>query len=116
MPASPFTERRERHSKRGRWSELDSTITWSRRHSATLPAIRSSAPMRGPMCSKSGASSWTAGRNSVQHRRILRAIYPERPALADEIQSYDWDHFGGVQWWFGTHLTSDEVIAVNKAF
>ena len=50
------------------------------------------------------------------YRRILRAIYPERPALADEIQSYDWDHFGGVQWWFGTHLTSDEVIAVNKAF
>jgi hypothetical protein len=49
-------------------------------------------------------------------RTILRAMYPGRPALADEIQSYGWDHFGGVQWWFGTHLTSDEVIAVNKAF
>jgi hypothetical protein len=47
---------------------------------------------------------------------IVRALHPDRPALADEIQSYDWDYFGGVQWWFGTHLTSDEVIAVNKAF
>jgi hypothetical protein len=49
-------------------------------------------------------------------RRIFRAIYPGRPALADEIQSYAWDDFGGVRFWFGTHLTSDEVIAVNKAF
>jgi hypothetical protein len=49
-------------------------------------------------------------------RTILRVMHPGRPALADEIQSYDWDYFGGVQWWFGTHLTSDEVIAVNRAF
>jgi hypothetical protein len=49
-------------------------------------------------------------------RRILRAIYPERPALADEIQSYDWDYFQGSRWWFETKLTSDEIIAVNKAF
>jgi hypothetical protein len=49
-------------------------------------------------------------------RTILRAVYPGRPALADEIQSYGWDHFGDVRWWFVTHLTSDEVIAVNKAF
>ena len=49
-------------------------------------------------------------------RTILRAKYPGRPALADEIQSYDWDDFGGVRFWFGTYLTSDEVIAVNKAF
>lgn len=49
-------------------------------------------------------------------RTILRAIYPRRPALADEIQSYAWDHFGGVRFWFGTHLTSDEIIAVNQAF
>ena len=49
-------------------------------------------------------------------RSILRAIYPDRPALADEIQSYDWDYFQGSHWWFfETHLTSDEVIAVNKA-
>src|SRR5262249_46484054 len=26
-------------------------------------------------------------------RRILRAIYPDRPALADEIQSYGWLYF-----------------------
>jgi hypothetical protein len=43
-------------------------------------------------------------------------MHPGRPALADEIQSYDWDDFGGVRFWFGTHLTSDEVIVVNKAF
>jgi len=50
-------------------------------------------------------------------RRILRALYPDRPALADEIQSYDWDSFRGHHWWCEeTHLTSDEVIAVNKAF
>ena len=49
-------------------------------------------------------------------RTILRAMYPARPALADEIQSYSWDDFGGVRFWFGTHLTSDEVIAVNEAF
>ena len=48
-------------------------------------------------------------------RRILRANYPDRPALADEIQSYSWDWFANSQW-FGTHLTSDEVIAVNQAF
>jgi hypothetical protein len=49
-------------------------------------------------------------------RRILRAIYPDRPALADEIQSYSWDSFQGTHWWCEeTHLTSDEVIAVNKA-
>jgi hypothetical protein len=48
-------------------------------------------------------------------RVILRAIYPDRPALADEIQSYDWDYFFGHRWWFETNLTSDEVIAVNKA-
>jgi hypothetical protein len=48
-------------------------------------------------------------------RRILREIYPDRPALADEIQSYDWDYFFGHRWWFETNLTSDEVIAVNKA-
>ena len=50
-------------------------------------------------------------------RSILRAIYPDRPALADEIQSYDWDSFHGHHWWqYETNLTSDEVIAVNKAF
>ena len=50
-------------------------------------------------------------------RRILRAIYPDRPALADEIQSYDWDSFRGPHWWqYETNLNSDEVIAVNKAF
>ena len=50
-------------------------------------------------------------------RRILCAIYPDRPALADEIQSYDWDSFRGPHWWqYETNLTSDEVIAVNKAF
>ena len=48
-------------------------------------------------------------------RRILRANYPDRPALADEIQSYSWDWFANSQR-FGTHLTSDEVIAVNQAF
>jgi hypothetical protein len=50
-------------------------------------------------------------------RVILRAVYPDRPALADEIQSYDWDFGGGPHWWqYETNLTSDEVIAVNKAF
>jgi nucleoid DNA-binding protein len=50
-------------------------------------------------------------------RRILRALYPARPALADEIQSYDWDSFRGHHWWHEeTNLTPDEVIAVNKAF
>jgi hypothetical protein len=50
-------------------------------------------------------------------RKILRALYPDRPALADEIQSYSWDSFQGAHWWCEeTHLTSDEVIAVNKAF
>jgi hypothetical protein len=50
-------------------------------------------------------------------RRLLRAIYPERPALADEIQSYDWDSGRGHHWWHEeTNLTSDEVIDVNKAF
>ena len=44
-------------------------------------------------------------------RRILRAIYPDRPALADEIHSYSWDWFP-----YSTSLTSDEVIAVNEAF
>ena len=49
-------------------------------------------------------------------RRILRALYPDRPALADEIQSYNWDFGGGHHWWqYETNLTSDEVIAVNKA-
>ena len=48
-------------------------------------------------------------------RRILRAIYLSRPALADEIQSYAWDHFQGTRFWFETNLTSDEIIAVNKA-
>jgi hypothetical protein len=51
-------------------------------------------------------------------RRILRAICPDRRALADEIRSYSWDWFApiGPDWWFGTNLTSDEVIAVNEAF
>ena len=49
-------------------------------------------------------------------REILRENYADRPALADEIQSYDWDYFQGTRWWFETKLTSDEVIAVNKAF
>jgi hypothetical protein len=49
-------------------------------------------------------------------RRMLRANYADRPALADEIQSYSWDWFAGRDWWFGTHLTSDEVNAVNEAF
>jgi hypothetical protein len=44
-------------------------------------------------------------------RTVLRAIYPDRPALADEIQSYGWDWFP-----YSTNLISDEVIAVNKAF
>jgi hypothetical protein len=26
-------------------------------------------------------------------RRILRAVYPDRPALADEIESYAWLYF-----------------------
>jgi hypothetical protein len=49
-------------------------------------------------------------------RRHVRAVHPSRPALADEIQGYDWDYFQGSRWWFETHLTSDEVIAVNEAF
>jgi hypothetical protein len=49
-------------------------------------------------------------------RRKLRAIYPARPALADEIQIQDWDYYHDERWWFETNLTSDEIIAVNKAF
>ena len=50
-------------------------------------------------------------------RVILRAVYPDRPALADEIQSYEWNFGSGPHWWqYETNLTSDEVIAVNKAF
>jgi hypothetical protein len=47
-------------------------------------------------------------------RMILRSKHPVRPALADEIQSYAWDHFQGTRFWFETNLTSDEIIAVNK--
>jgi hypothetical protein len=67
-------------------------------------------------------------------RRILRAIYPNRPALADEIQSYDWLLFdpnrrsvdpeiwayvGGEEFWRGEVRAGegreDEVKAFNEA-
>jgi hypothetical protein len=39
-------------------------------------------------------------------RRILRAIYSERPALADEVKSF---------WWKDRKRLPDEDVAVNKA-
>ena len=67
-------------------------------------------------------------------RAILRAIYPGRPALADEIQSYDWLLFdpnrrsvdpeiwayvGGEEFWRGEVRAGegreDEVKAFNEA-
>ena len=66
-------------------------------------------------------------------RRILCAIYPDRPALADEIQSYAWPLFdpnrrcvdpdfvdvGGERFWRGEERAGegreDEVKAFNEA-
>jgi hypothetical protein len=39
-------------------------------------------------------------------RKILRAIHPERPALADEVESF---------WWHDRKRLPDEDVAVNKA-
>jgi hypothetical protein len=64
-------------------------------------------------------------------RRILRAIYPDRPALADEIQSYDWLLFdpnrrsvdpeiwayvGGEEFWRGEERAGEGRVDEVKAF
>jgi len=63
-------------------------------------------------------------------RRILRAIYPERPGLADEIESYAWLYFdpnrrcvdpdfvdiGGERFWRGEVRAGEGREAEVKAF